>query len=169
MRVNSKAKIEKACSTDRTRSNLRNPYLDCGYGSDIRLVATNGYMLCALKIDLDGDDPETLTSGCIPLDAIKAARKAKAPMKVEIDAVTVNGVRYPRPSVVFPAWRMVISQIEASPQTFLSFNASYLSDLIEACGGDKRASLHSTGPLDAIRVEIGGVPDAIAILIPMRL
>lgn len=169
MKINTKAKIEKACSSDRTRFNINDPWLDASDPTDIRLVATNGHMMCALRIDLDGDDPESLSSGYIPLDAIKASRKCHGRMTVEAEHVIVNDVRYPRPTHVFPAWRMVLPTTEPQPLSYMTFDVKLLADLIAACGGVKQAVLRAADNLSPIKVDVCGEPDAIAVLMPMRL
>lgn len=86
-------KIEAAVADKKeVRVYLRTPHVD---KERSRLVATSGYILAVLPVELDPDD----TAGPLPLDAIKRARSAKVKDVTVNGAVIVGGVTFPREDV----------------------------------------------------------------------
>ena len=65
MKLNKELLIERACSNDKTREALANPYLDGQH-----LVATNGRMLIAVEVEREEHDCD----GWVAVEALKASR-----------------------------------------------------------------------------------------------
>ncbi len=106
--------IEKACSTEQTRTAILEPYLDTSNGKPV-LVATSGRILAVVPVEDSENEPAGFVSG----DLLKAGRKAtgkNAPLFATLapDAATLpGGITMPRNGQVpagtnFPNWRAVV-------------------------------------------------------------
>lgn len=56
MKISPRVRPEKACSTDSTRINFTQPYLDLSVPAEPRLVALNGHMLISIPVIPGPDD-----------------------------------------------------------------------------------------------------------------
>ena len=119
-----KEKFEKAVSKTERRSSLQQPYLDC---DKRRIYVTNGHYLVSLPVE----DTENDTSGPLPVDAIKTARKNKTVNISANGSVDVAGISFPRQAEKFPD----VSSILERPKTLtdpIRVNAKYLAIVAEA-------------------------------------
>lgn len=138
MKVNLKLfKIEKATDKDERRPVLQQTWLDVDRGM---LVATDGYMVAAVPVELAIDD----ASGAVPVEAIQIARndQGKRP-SAEISAngtVSVaahgNRVEFERfsPEKGFPDWQKIVDA-QGKPVFSIALNPTLLKQLAEAIGG----------------------------------
>jgi DNA polymerase III sliding clamp (beta) subunit (PCNA family) len=95
MKLNKIHKLESACSRDENRSTITQPFIQGG-----RSIATDGKILASVPIETD--EGEEVEDKRIPIDALKAARKAT--LKMYPDATMTlgekscslpNGASYP--------------------------------------------------------------------------
>ena len=77
-------KIESAVDSKEMRLHLTEPFLDV---ENKRLVATDGKILTAIKVEVEPDD----VSGYISKDALVAARKIAKKYKEETIEIRANG------------------------------------------------------------------------------
>ncbi len=95
MRINKLHKIEAACSKDETRPTITQPFVQSG-----RAIATDGKILASVPIETtEGEEVEDKR---IPIDALKAARKATLKMTPNAtltlgdkNCTLPNGASYP--------------------------------------------------------------------------
>ena len=127
------AKFEKAIDKTERRSALQNPYLDC---EAQRIYVSNGHYL----VSLPAEDIENDTSGTLPVDAIKAARKSKTGNISAVDgywsrasepfwcngSVDAGGISFPRQEEKFPDVTSILQRPEnlSAP---VRVNAKYLA------------------------------------------
>lgn len=141
-------KIEKACSTDKTRKPIHNPYFD---GKN--LYATDGHvMACIPAEELELGDL-VATPGYIPLQAIADSRKAQKYLKgiVLLDNAEKvqlpSGVEYPRnpgqeqfPNVLLSNDKFAIEAVEER-HISIYIDAEKLWNLVQALGIENNARL----------------------------
>ena len=122
------AKFEKAAGLKDIRHNIQNPYLDCEAG---RIYATNGHYI----VSLPAEDIENDTSGVLPVDAIKAARKSKTANISANGSVDVGGISFPRREEKFPDVTSILKRPENLTAP-VKINAKYLA-LVAAAMAEK--------------------------------
>ena len=128
-------KIESAVDSKDMRDHLSEPYLDV---ENERLVATNGKILSAIKVEVEPDD----VSGYISKDALVAARKIAKTYKEETIEIRANGSlelkngdKFNRPNVgTFPNIDNILNMLETDPAKTirLGINAKLLLDLAKS-------------------------------------
>ena len=84
MNVNKKLLVENVCSKDKNRTMLVQPWLDV---EQSRLLACDGFVLAVVPVELDPDD----TTGPVPVDALKLARKNRGGDDFTHEIVASNG------------------------------------------------------------------------------
>ena len=139
MKVNN-FKIEKAVAKNDVRDYLQHCYLDC---EQKKLVATNGHIITALKVELDEDD----TTGFIPVEAIirerkiaKAAKREKLQIKANGTLILSNGDTMARPTghKSFPNYQRVFNEkcYRNKQVVSVALNAKLLYELSQTIGSD---------------------------------
>lgn len=130
MKLHKKIKIEAACSDDKDRHSIQDPYLDRS-GTGDRLIATNGRIIAVVPVECDDDD----TTGYVPTACLKEARKRGFVMLG--DKATVPGIsEHPRNlgENTFPNWKAVIPNNSDVKTVRLVIDPAYLKDLADAMG-----------------------------------
>jgi DNA polymerase III sliding clamp (beta) subunit (PCNA family) len=168
--------VEKVCSKDATRFAINAPFLDIKEGN-ANLISTNGRAIVIIPVQVGPEDAQ----GYIPIDGLKAARKAVRGKGGDIEA-TANGAfalptgqSFPRNAdATFPNWRQVIPAADKPFAFEIGLNASYLLDIVQALGGTGNVRLSFTGPHDAISIRAMDGPlkyeeAAKAVLMPVRI
>lgn len=176
MRLDKKAKIEKACAGSkdgRTRPVLQHPYLS-KVGDDWRLIATDSYKLAMVPVEGHPDDVE----GFVSLDAIKAARKTSYGEIVCNGECRVSGdgASYPRPTPGEPPrLDKIIGDLverDSSGSITIGLNAKLLHELAQAIGTEVVAITIDTEvtrkPL-RVTAPAGDPAEAVGILMPVDL
>lgn len=143
MRIPEEVKIEKACTDDKTRAALQNPYL-----KGDQIIATNGMILAVAHVE--HDEEEKLVDGYVPIQAIKASRKAKRGMSGVLE-VKKDRIELPflenRPSFERNPEDLTFPKTEAITQKFpggsikVRFNPQLLARLAEAIGSEENIVL----------------------------
>ena len=138
MIVPTRSRIEKVCSTDPTRPLLCNANLrlevDGRPGAFIE--ATNTYALARIPVDLMESDEDT--PGPVPLEAVKASRKAGGRLVCNGDCAVPDGPRFPRPNLgKFPDTPALFSDMTGPEVVELRLNARFLYALAEAMGAQE--------------------------------
>lgn len=175
MKFETANKLEKIVSKDETRFALTHAYHDKDASM---LVATNGHMLVALPVTENSTDD----SGFVPVDALKAARKAKG-LSESPDVTIVDGkVSCPRVSMTFapdtegctfPEWKRGLPSFNPSERNVatITLNAKYLAALAEAMGSDNDA-IQLTFSVDdsygPVMVRATGNNPAVGVIMPIR-
>lgn len=168
MKIAKNCFIEQACTADPTRLAVNRPYLQ---GST--LIATDGYMLVAVPIELESGDVD----GYVPVKILKASRAGK---KKELASIILTdkksaeseGVIEPRnPSdSIFPNWQQVVPKANRDVTFKIGLDAALLGRLSDAMGGsDDKLILEFVDDRQAIVVKKISAPDVLAILMPTRL
>tara|TARA_B100000686_G_scaffold167089_1_gene174571 strand:- start:76 stop:564 length:489 start_codon:yes stop_codon:yes gene_type:complete len=154
------AKFEKAAGLKDIRPSLQNPYLDCEAG---RIYASNGHYI----VSLPAEDIESDTSGVLPVDAIKAARKSKTANISANGSVDVGGISFPRKEEKYPDVTSILKRPENLTAP-VKINAKYLA-LVAAAMAEKNPvvtlEFDSEGTRFFITPEHG---DAIAVVMGIR-
>jgi hypothetical protein len=169
-----KARIE-VCAADpecEGRIYLCHPYLDLSEPAQPMLVATNGHVLAAAPVKIEGEVPE----GPLSKDALKYVRDdGDCRMFFDGDMHGLKGeAMFKRPPPVkFPSWRKV-----AVPNSdpVISFDGAYL-DLIQTELGRRKGIALSfarlpDGSIDraaAARVRLTDNRDVLVLLMPMKI
>lgn len=134
-------KLESACSKDDTRPAINQPFVQNG-----RCIATDGKMLASVPIETEeGEDVEGKK---IPLDAIKAARKASGKLWPDMllnftdtHCSILGGASFPlhHLDVVAPrVAEIVSSKLEREESAFcVTLDVDLLKRLSEALGTEK--------------------------------
>jgi DNA polymerase III sliding clamp (beta) subunit (PCNA family) len=180
MKIHAKIKIEAACEDEKgTRDVLKNPYLEVHRdGERANLVATNGKILAVIPVEPEPGD----TSGHVPVDALKTARKgAKGDVSIGCNgAVTLpGGVTMLRPDEgEYPEWRQVLPDQNRELKIRIGLNISLLKDLADAMGteglileiadADQPVTVRPTGTGDYGNSNRPANPDAYGVIMPMR-
>jgi len=171
-------KIEAACAVKDVRTQLRQPYYD---NDAALLVATNGQILAAIPTEMDCSD----YGGTVPLDALKHARKAAPRGETpemdlsDIDAASVNGATFARPSETFPDYQKIIQE-KARNTPDICIDAALLKRLSDALqnrtGKNHYINIYlprnADGTIDSgkpIRVEPAKHPNRIGVIMPCRI
>ena len=128
-------KIESAVNPKDKRDHLSEPYLDV---ENERLVATNGKILSAIKVEIDPDD----VSGYISKDALEVARKIARKDREDTIEIRANGSlelkngdKLNRPDLgTFPDIDNILDMLETDPAKTirLGINAKLLLDLAKS-------------------------------------
>jgi len=174
MKISKLHKLESACSKDETRPTITQPFVQGG-----RAIATDGRILASVPIETaDGEDVEEKR---IPIDALKAARKAT--LKMYPDATLTlgekscslpNGASYP---VLHPEYEgsriprvaeIVSAKLTKEDATFhVTLDLSLLERLSEAIGCQK-VTLCFKDAKSIITVLPYDANGAFGLLMPMR-
>lgn len=180
----SPGRIEDCCAKDdEPRYYLKWPYLDLS-GKKPLLVATNGAILAAITVRIDGE----VSEGPLPVEALKAARRevsgtSENPKLLVFDKEWVGTEKalFRRPGMdgkyKFPDWRRVVPEVEADQQPDIGFDAEYLARCQRALGnGDKyhtaRFYLQKNdikGAKAALVRPMSNDFDAFCVIMPMRV
>lgn len=178
MQIESKYKLEKACSNDKTRLVLNSPYFDKENG---KMIACDGRMLAVVPVD---DIQDNEKSGHVSIDAIKAARKSpfgKTTGKSEIicngSLKVSTGPEFPREDIGrFPQYEQALPDPKREIKFRVALNPELLLDLCYAIGFDPKSgnngsfvTLEFHDEFSAMEVKYSRSPDARAILMPGRL
>ena len=128
-------KIESAVDSKEMRLHLTEPFLDV---ENKRLVATDGKILTAIKVEVEPDD----VSGYISKDALVAARKIAKKYEEETIEIRANGSlelkngdKFNRPDLgTFPNVDNILNNLETDPAKTirLGINAKLLLDLAKS-------------------------------------
>jgi hypothetical protein len=138
MKIHKDCKLEAAASKDKSRTVLREPYLDIKDGVGT-LVVTDGRILAHIPVEVTPEDTAGFVSGAV----LKAARKASKRgdmLNVGLNSVATldDGATMPRKGdadgEVFPKWREAIPADYAEPEMVVSFDAMRLWQLAQAMG-----------------------------------
>jgi DNA polymerase III sliding clamp (beta) subunit (PCNA family) len=174
MKISKLHKLESACSKDETRPTITQPFVQGG-----RAIATDGKILASVPIETD--DGEEVEDKRIPIDALKAARKAT--LKMYPDATLTlsekscslpNGASYPvlhpeqEGSRIPRVAEIVSAKLAKEDATFhVTLDVALLERLSEAIGCEKvtlcfkdNRSIITVLPYDA--------NGAFGLLMPMR-
>lgn len=128
------ARVELCAAKGDLRYYLNWPYLDLRDKKRPMLVATNGHILAAAPVEIEGDVKE----GPIPAKAIQAARavKTKQPQAghrliFDGDMCGTGEVMYRRPSSYFkfPDWREVVPKLPKDTAPDIGLNGDYITTL----------------------------------------
>ena len=134
-------KLESAVSKDDTRPAIMQPFIQGG-----RAIATDGRMLASVPIETEeGEEVEGMR---IPVDALKAARKATLKLfpdstltLTEKSASVLSGASFPvlHPEVVLPKVAEIVSaKLEKEEAAFcVTLDIDLLKRLSEALGTEK--------------------------------
>lgn len=134
-------KLEAVCSKDETRPGITQPFVQNG-----RCIATDGRMLASVPVETEeGEDVEGKK---IPLDAIKAARKASGKLWpdmpftfTESHCSILGGASFPLHHVDVQAPKVaeiVSARMEKEEATFsVTLDVDLLKRLSEALGSEK--------------------------------
>lgn len=183
MKLHKNIKIEEACSKDKTRAAICEPYLDLSEPEKPVVVATDGRIMAVVPQDptcVHGD-----TEGYVNKLALKDARKGCAEAVVECNGTARSigsGVEYPRHGegnvdFQFPNWRQVFNLVDPGEEGVVSvaLNTEFLSRLANAMGS-KCVRLVIKSPDDLVTViptKSEGFPmsdpDARGIIMPIRV
>ena len=175
-----RAIVKFAADKDEIRYYLAGVLLEADAKS-VRLVATNGHMLGALRCQYAAEDThaETLTEAIIPADFIKAIKKPgrKEPVAVVVeingDTVTLRDGETARTAKLidakFPNWRTIMPRGPLSGKV-AQFNTAYLwafTDARRELGSNLEHCVIAHNGDSAALVSIGR-DDFIGILMPIR-
>jgi hypothetical protein len=153
-------KFEKAAGVKDIRSSLQNPYLDCEAG---RIYASNGHYI----VSLPAEDIENDTSGVLPVDAIKAARKSKTANISANGSVDVGGISFPRQAETYPDVTSILKRPENLTAP-VKINAKYLA-LVAAAMAEKNPVVTLEFDPDGTRFFITPEDgDAVAVVMGIR-
>lgn len=180
MKLHKEIKIEKACSKDKYRQAIREPYLEVSSGSGM-LVATNGRVIAVVPVEChDGD-----TTGCVPLECLADARKNGFVLLNE--SATVNGTSFRREEKgTFPNWKAVIPNYKDRKTIKLGIDSTLLRSLADAIGtegvvleipvglnGDGSEDSEVTDSVIVRPIKTGGCTpyqmDAMGVIMPIRI
>ena len=175
MKIDPKLKLEKIAGVKDARPYLRDPHLDV---ENKCLIATDGHKLVCIPVEVSPTD----TSGPVPLDAIKDARKRK----LESAEIVCNGdatlfdsnsgkplshfERVDRGK--FPDYQSVLPDDSEDPIVSVRLNAKYVLQLAEALsakrGHEPIIRLDIFDDSRAVRVVAENEPDRVGVLMPCR-
>lgn len=165
MIIDKKYQIEQAASDDFTRPHLHHMSFDAAKGT---ITATTGQMLAVVPVETEEGD----VSGAVTIEALKAARKAKASLGLNGSQHIAGGASFPRPTDInFPPYEYVIPSFAGVETVSISFDPALLMALAKAigCGGKKLGvtlTFNAKEPLAPIRIDHDG--EAFGVLMPMR-
>lgn len=174
--------VELAVAKGDVRYYLNYVYLDLRVPKAPMLVATNGHFLIAVPVKPEAN----VKQGPIPVDAIKAARKAnkREPVLVfENGMVGTRNVMFRRPDdVTWPDWRKASFSTDEAPFAGdVGVNGAYLAAINKAMGSqglrvmlgrDKDGAIDPAKPLrvraNGRGAEVERNEGVIAVVMPMR-
>lgn len=159
-------KIEKCVANKRDpRYYLQHVYLDA---DNARLLSTDGHHLAVLPVELEDQD----TSGAVPADAFKAARKrsnlddkGQCSITINEHCETADGATLPRPDsdFVYPDVDRIIPDRDGD-RTEVIINADLLAN-IQAAITPNELGKQAGVVLSFARGEDGGIAASEAILV----
>jgi len=177
MKIDPKLKLEKIASVKDVRPYLRDPHLDV---ENKCLVATDGHKLVKIPVEVHADD----TSGPVPLDVIKDARKRKlesAEIVCNGDATLIDSgsglplAHYERiDNGQFPDYERVLIDDSKEPVVSIRLNAQYVLELAQALaagGGRGKEPIVRLDIFDGsspVRVVSEQEPSRVGIVMPCR-
>lgn len=176
-------KFEKCAAEARNdpRTYLSQPWLDV---DKKRLLTTDGHVMAVIPVEVDNDD----TTGHVPMDAVKAARKVyrkDSELLLEKEHANVYGTRFPRGDLgKYPNVDQIIEPLnngKGDPDVVLDARLLYnLAQALIECKSTEQARVklyfkrNEKGEVDktcALRVE-GLGPNALAgafgVIMPCR-
>lgn len=174
MKISKLHKLESACSKDETRPTITQPFVQGG-----RAIATDGRILASVPIETtEGEEVEDKR---IPIDALKAARKAtlkmhsNATLTLGEKACTLpNGAVYPvlhpeqEGSRIPRVAEIVSAKLTKEDAAFyVALDISLLERLSEAIGCEK-VTLYFKDNQSIITVLPSDANGAFGLLMPMR-
>jgi DNA polymerase III sliding clamp (beta) subunit (PCNA family) len=141
MKIHKKIAIEKAVSKDKTRSAICEPYLDVSDKNNPVMVATNGWIMSVVPVEVQDDDE----SGYVSKEALAAARKSAVMDECEIRLngkaeIPSSGMVMGREGLAgesrYPNWRQVMPDYDEKDKGFtvIALNAKMLLDLALSMG-----------------------------------
>jgi hypothetical protein len=175
MKINKSHKLESAVSKDDTRAAIMQPFVQGG-----RCIATDGRMLASVPIETE--EGEEVEGKKIPLDALKAARKASGKLWPdmfftfsETHCSILGGASFPLHHIDVAAPKVaeiVSSKLEREDATFsVTLDVDLLKKLSEALGTE-RVTLNFKSEKDIITVLPSGLENrdnkAFGLLMPIR-
>lgn len=174
MKISKLHKLESACSKDETRPTITQPFVQNG-----RAIATDGKILASVPIQTD--EGEEVEGKRIPIDALKAARKATLKMYSnatltlgEKSCSLPNGASYPvlhseHDGSRLPRVAEIVSvKLNREDAAFyVSLDISLLERLSEAIGCQK-VTLCFKDAKSIITVLPNDANGAFGLLMPMR-
>lgn len=137
------ARVELCAAKGDVRYYLNWPYLDLSDKKRPMLVATNGHMLAAAPVTIEGD----VKAGPIPVKAIQAARavRTKQPhvghrLIFDGDMCGTGEVMYRRPSSDFkyPDWRSAVPKLDKNAKPDIGVNGDYVATLQNVVAGTRK-------------------------------
>jgi len=167
-------RIELACSKDRNRLAISEPYFD-----GKRILATTGTILAVIPVEYaEGETPDT--EGYIPIKAIEHSKKTKKTLKGNINLtdgevkITSDETKYKRHDLgKYPSIDNIIPA-ESKDDVTIKFNPQLLLNLALAIGSEGCVSLtfNPKSELKPIKVTPKSSemknPGAFGIIMPMR-
>lgn len=172
MKIQKNRKVEKVCSTDKTKMTLNHMYLKIVNKEQAVLIATDGVMLVHVPVAPEGHDRE----GLVPPEALKYARRVQETdeqdnLTIDVsDKVTVKtsdiSASYERMShLTFPTTTQVFPKHE--PRAFISFSVERLRAIADAMGTDQVfLEIRETDSPIVIRPD--DQSDMVGVLMPMK-
>lgn len=165
MKFSKNAKLEKVVD------GTRRPSMGAACLQGSRLLATNGYALASVPVELEPGDVD----GPVTVEALKASRKGKsweASIECNGSLKVADGVTYPRPDLgEFPSTEKALEDAKASPKVVrIGLNAKKLRDLADALGAsDGRIVLEIEAPDKAVLVWALEAPGALGVIMPVTI
>lgn len=172
MKINKTYKLEAACTKDSTRPGIMQPFIQNG-----RAIATDGKMFAS--VDITTEDGEEVEGKKIPVDALKAARKATLKLfteshltLTETHCTVLSGASFPVEhvdAVVPKVAEIVLCRLSKEDASFsVSLDISLLERLSQALGSEK-VTLCFKDASSPITVYPNETPkDAFGLLMPIR-
>ncbi len=130
MKIDFKYELDKCVTKHDGRYGCHEPFYAKGFA-----YATNGRIAVQVPVENDGADE----AGAIPLDALKAAKKAKAPIELFTTRAAVpNVASFRRHEMSTPDVAGIIASAHKTPTAFsVSLDPFLLADLAKALGAHK--------------------------------
>jgi len=191
MKLSKKYKIEEAASKDSSRPSINHIEITTHNDKPVA-VATDGRMLAIVPVEMAEDDKP----GMITVEALKRSRKFQKrvasrrsfryrrnePDQIipediklsETDVVFPDRASLPRPAIgetrPYPDWTKVVPDGKEHTTFKIGLNPSLLYKLAKAMGaGDGGVSILCKSPDEPMIVRAERDPDALGILMPMRI
>jgi len=175
MKIDPKLKLEKIAGVKDARPYIRDPHLDV---ENKCLIATDGHKLVRIPVEVSPAD----TSGPVPLDAIKDARKRKlesAEIVCNEDATLIDSdsgkplAHYERvDNGKFPDYEWVLPDDSEKPVISVYLNAQYVLELAQALsagrGKEPVIRLDIFDNSRPVRVVAENEPDRVGVVMPCR-
>ena len=177
MKIDPRLKLEKIASVKDVRPQIREPHLDV---ENKCLVATNGHKLVRIPVEVSSAD----TSGPVPLDVIKDARKRKlgsAEIVCNGDATLIDSdsglplSHYKRTdNGQFPDYERILIDDSKKPVVSVRLNAQYVLELAQALaagggrGKEPVVRLDIFDDASPVRVVSEKEPGRVGLVMPCR-